>query len=154
MTFLASSRRTTNAVFFAMKITDKILSLSKIWGHLVDVRIVKIRHLNDRISYIDQNKKNTLWKKLVKELNSSKACKFVNMPIWKLTSLEVSKFAVTLKIRWFWIMSIWRSISLRLCQFARMSVQKLYHIESLSIWKSIRLKVCQLTRILVKSLLV
>ena len=76
------------------------------------------------------------------------------MPIWKLTSLEVSKFAVTLKIRWFWIMSIWTSISLRLCQFARMSVQKLYHIESLSIWKSIRLKVCQLTRILVKNLLV
>ena len=43
--------------FFVIKIVDKALSLSKFWRHLANVKIVKIRHLNSRISYINKKKK-------------------------------------------------------------------------------------------------
>ena len=41
---------------FRMKIRDKELHLSKFWRHLVNVKIVKIWHLNSRISCINQKK--------------------------------------------------------------------------------------------------
>ena len=40
-----------------MEITDEVLPLSKCWRYLVDVKIVKIRHLIGHISYKNQNKK-------------------------------------------------------------------------------------------------
>ena len=40
-----------------MKIRDKELYLSKFWRHLVNIKNVKIWHLNSHISYINQNKK-------------------------------------------------------------------------------------------------
>ena len=42
-----------------MKIRDKELYLSKFWRHLVNVKIVKIWHLNSHISYI--NKKRNIF---------------------------------------------------------------------------------------------
>ena len=44
-----------------MDITVKVLSLSKFWRYLV---IVKIRHLNSQISYINRKKKNVFCKKI------------------------------------------------------------------------------------------
>ena len=46
---------TYNGYFFAMKIIDKVLSLSKF---LANVRIVKITHLNGHISYKKQYLEN------------------------------------------------------------------------------------------------
>ena len=45
-------KTTYNGYFFVMKIIDKVLSLSKFWRDLANVKIVKIRHLNGLISYI------------------------------------------------------------------------------------------------------
>ena len=45
---------TYNGHLFVMKIIDKVLSLSKFWKHLANVKIVKIRHLNGHICYIKQ----------------------------------------------------------------------------------------------------
>ena len=45
---------TYNGYFFGMKIIDKVLSLSKFWRHLANIKIVKIRHINGHISYIKQ----------------------------------------------------------------------------------------------------
>ena len=45
---------TYNGHFFVIEITGKVLSLSKFWRHLANVKIVKIRHLNGHISYIKQ----------------------------------------------------------------------------------------------------
>ena len=52
--FSALSRLSTMDIFFITKIIDKVLSLSKFWRHLANVKIVKIRHLNGYISYIKQ----------------------------------------------------------------------------------------------------
>ena len=51
-------RTNYNKEFLTVKITDKVLSLSKFWRHLVNVKIVKIRHSNGHISYIKQCQKN------------------------------------------------------------------------------------------------
>ena len=45
-----------NRKFFAIEITDKMLSRSKFWSYVVNVKIVKIRHLNGHINYVYQNK--------------------------------------------------------------------------------------------------
>ena len=45
---------TYNGFFFMTKIIDKVLSLSKFWRHLANVKIVKIAHLNGHISYKKQ----------------------------------------------------------------------------------------------------
>ena len=45
---------TNNRYFFATKIIDKVLSLSKFWRYLANVKIVKITHLNGHISYKKQ----------------------------------------------------------------------------------------------------
>ena len=42
---------TYNGYFFVSKTIDKVLSLSKFWRHLANVKIVKITHLNGHISY-------------------------------------------------------------------------------------------------------
>ena len=45
---------TYKGYFFVTNIIDKLLSLSKFWRHLANVKIVKIRHSNGYISYIKQ----------------------------------------------------------------------------------------------------
>ena len=45
---------TYNGYFLVIKIIVKVLSLSKFWRHLANVKIVKIRHLNGHTSYIKQ----------------------------------------------------------------------------------------------------
>ena len=47
--------------FLILKITAEMLSLSKFRRHLVDIKIVKIRHLFGHINYINQNMKNILF---------------------------------------------------------------------------------------------
>ena len=51
-------KTTENKILFTAETTDKVPSLSKFWRNLVDVKIVKIRHLIDYKSYINQNMKN------------------------------------------------------------------------------------------------
>ena len=41
------------------KIIDKVLSLSNFWTYLVNIKIVKITHLNNHISYINKKKTNS-----------------------------------------------------------------------------------------------
>ena len=48
---------TWNWDFSVIRITDKELSLSKFWRHLVNVIVVKIRHSNSHINYMNQKKK-------------------------------------------------------------------------------------------------
>ena len=45
---------TYNGYFFVTKIIDKVLSLSKFWRHLANVKIVKTTPLNGHISYKKQ----------------------------------------------------------------------------------------------------
>ena len=48
--------------FYAIEITDKVLSLRKFLRHLVTVKIANITCLNGYIDCINQNKKNVMQK--------------------------------------------------------------------------------------------
>ena len=51
-------KTTSDKNFFTVEITDSGLPLNKPRRYLVDVKIVKIRHLIGYISYLNQNMKN------------------------------------------------------------------------------------------------
>ena len=61
--FLALSRIPRIEIFFIVEITDKEPSLSQFWRNLVDVKMVKIRHLIGHFSYINKNLKNIFLEK-------------------------------------------------------------------------------------------
>ena len=63
LAFSVFSKQPRIEFFFPVENTDEVRSLGKFWRFLVDVKIVKIRHLISHISFINQNRKKDSCKK-------------------------------------------------------------------------------------------
>ena len=57
------TKTTQDKIIFAIDSTDKILSLWKFWTYSVMVKIVKVRHSNGYINWMNQNMKNLFLEK-------------------------------------------------------------------------------------------